>query len=266
MKAIIYSTSGEKKSEIELPSFFTEGVRKDLIAKVFRAESAEMRQAYGVAKMAGKRASAPGKIRHRRRVWKTAYGYGISRVPRKVLSRRGRRFFWQGAFMPGTVGGRKAHPTKPEKIWGIKINKKEKARALKAAIASTTSVNILKEKYKLDGFPIQLPLIVERKIEEVNKIKELKKILLALLKTEKFFSQKRLRAGKGKLRGRKYKKSAGLLLVVSKANKLKNIKSFEIKEVKELKVSDLAPGGKAGRLTIYSHSAILDLAERFKGK
>ncbi|OYT41786.1 50S ribosomal protein L4 [Candidatus Pacearchaeota archaeon ex4484_26] len=265
MKATIFSITGEKKSEIELPSFFQAEIRKDLIAKVSRAETLQERQAYGAAKLAGKRASAPGKIRHKRRAYKTAYGYGISRVPRKVMTKRGRRFFWQGAFAPGTVGGRRAHPPKPEKKWEIKVNKKEKDKALKSAIAATSLVELIKQNYKLNNFTLPLPLIVERKIEETNKVKELKKILLNLLKTDKFFPKRKIRAGKGKMRGRKHKKSAGLLLVVSKASKLKT-KVFDIKEVKDLKVKDLAAGGKPGRLTIYSHNAILELQERFKGK
>ncbi len=266
MKATIFSLTGEKKQEIELPSFFAEPVREDIIAKAFKEETAAARQSYGVARLAGKRASAPGKIRHRRRAYKTAYGYGISRVPRKVLTRRGRRFYWQGAFAPGMVGGRQAHPPKAERSWELKINKKEKLKALKSAIAATAVLKALKEKYKLNGFSLPLPLIIERKIEEVTKVKELKKILLSLLKTERFFPKRKIRAGKGKMRGRKYKKSAGLLLVVSKADKIKSIKAFDAREAKQLSITDLAPGGQAGRLTIYSHAAILDLEERFKAK
>lgn len=266
MKAIIFSVTGEKKSQIELPAFFAEQVREDLISKAFKAEALEERQVYGSAKLAGRRASAPGKIRHKRRAYKTAYGYGISRVPRKVMTKRGRRFFWQGAFAPGMKGGRRAHPPKSEKKLEIKINKKEKAKALKSALASTAVFDLLKKNYKLNDFKIDLPIIIERRIEDISKVKELKKILLALLKTEKFFPKRKIRAGKGKMRGRKYKKSAGLLLVVSKASKLKNIKAFDIKEAITLSVKDLSLSGKPGRLTIYSHPAILDLEEKFKEK
>lgn len=265
MKAKIYSITGEKKTEIELPAFFSENVREDLISKVFKAEIRGERQSYASAIMAGKRASAPGKIRHKRRAYKTAYGYGISRVPRKVLTRRGRRFYWQGAFSPNTVGGRRAHPPKAEKVWELKINKKEKEKALKSALASTAITKLIVNNYK-NSISNEFPIIVERKIEELNKIKELKQALLSILKTDSFFPTRKVRAGKGKMRGRKNKKSAGLLLVVSKASKLKSIKAFDIKQVKELSVKDLSLNGKPGRLTIYSHAAITDLEERFKGK
>ena len=267
MKAQIYSTTGEKKQELELPSFFSEDLRKDLIAKVFRAESEARRQGYGVALFAGKRASAPGKVRHQRRRWRGAYGIGIARVPRKVMSRRGRRFHWVGAFAPGTVGGRMSHPAKAERIFTFKVNKKEKLKALKSAIAATASQSLLKDRYNFEGsLPLHLPIIIERKIEEIQKVKELEKTLHALLKTDHFFSEKSIRAGKGKMRGRRYKRSAGLLLIVSKADKLKNIKVFDVREAKKITLGDLAPGGVPGRLTIYSHAAILDLQERFKEK
>lgn len=266
IKASVISITGDKKTEIELPEFFGEEIREDLIVKAVKAERARARQPYGASPLAGKRASASGKIRRKRRAYKTSYGIGISRVPRKILSRRGRRFFWQGAFAPGTVGGRRAHPPKAEKVWEIKVNKKEKIKALKSALAATCSPEILKQKYKVNGIFLQLPIVVERKIEELNKVKELKKALLSILKTDKFFPKKKIRAGKGKRRGRKYKKSAGLLLVVSSSSKLKNIKAFDIKEAKKLLVKDLAPSGEPGRLTIYSHAAILELEERFKEK
>ncbi len=264
MKVNVFSTSGEKKAEIELPKYFEESIREDLIAKAFKVESAEERQPYGAFKLAGRRASAAGKVHHQRRRWKTAYGHGISRVPRKVLVRRGSRFFWQGAYIPGTVKGRQAHPPKAETSFEIKINKKEKLMALKAAIAATASLDAIKNKYKLDGIKLhELPLIVESKIEDISKIKELKKVLLALLKTEKFFPEKSIRAGKGKMRGRKYKKSAGLLLVVSSKATIKT-KAFDVKKADELKVKDLAPGGKAGRVVIYSENALEELAQRLK--
>ena len=74
--------------------------------------------------------------------------------------------------------------------------------------------------------------------------------------------KKSVRAGKGKLRGRKYKANAGMLLVTGKDEKLKT-NAFEIKGAKNISVSDLAKGG-VGRLTVYTEMAIKDLEERLK--
>jgi hypothetical protein len=43
-------------------------------------------QPYGSMKGAGAGYSASGIVRHRRHAWKSAYGKGMSRVPRKIMS------------------------------------------------------------------------------------------------------------------------------------------------------------------------------------
>jgi len=69
-------------------------------------------QAQGSKKGAGAGYSASGIIRRRRNVWKTGYGKGMARVPRKIMSRSGSSFNWVGATVAQTVGGRKAHSPK----------------------------------------------------------------------------------------------------------------------------------------------------------
>jgi large subunit ribosomal protein L4e len=108
-----------------------------------------------------------------------------------------------------------------------------------------------------------LPLIVESKIASLKTkkfISSLKKIL-----GKKLFGvilkKKTIRSGRGKLRGRKYKSSAGLLIVTGSDEKLKT-KMAETKKVNNLGIADLAGGG-LGRLTIYTENAIKELGERF---
>ena len=87
MKAQVLSLDGMKEKEIELPKCFEEEVRKDIIKKAFESEISTLRTPYGSFEFAGKLVSASGKIKHRRRKWKTAYGKGISRVSRKIKSK-----------------------------------------------------------------------------------------------------------------------------------------------------------------------------------
>ncbi|MDP3765100.1 MAG: 50S ribosomal protein L4, partial [Nanoarchaeota archaeon] len=72
--------------------------------------------------------------------------------------------------------------------------------------------------------------------------------------------EKKIRAGKGKSRGRKYKKKKGPLVVVSKTDKLSravaNMTGIDVVEVKNLNAELLAPGAKAGRLTLWTQAAI----------
>jgi large subunit ribosomal protein L4e len=261
-KILILDIEGKKAKEINFPYFFSEKVREDLIAKVIETEKSK--QPYSPSPVAGKQHSASGIINRRRHVWKSSYGKGISRVPRKIISQRGTQFNWVGAEVSGTVGGRRSHPPKILGMINTKsINKKEKKIAFISALSATANEKFLSEKYlglkdkKIKG----LPFVVEGKITELKTkqtLNSLKKILGELF--EVALQKKTIRAGKGKLRGRKYKKNAGLLIVIGKDEKMK-LKGIEIVNVNKLGVFDLARGNP-GRLTIYTEKAIKELEEK----
>lgn len=261
MKINIFDTLKNKVGEIELPFQFEEEFRPDLIHRVVLAIRSHKRQAFASSSVAGKRASA--KLSRRRRDYRGSYGFGISRVPRKIMSRRGSRMNWVGAFAPGTVGGRRAHPPKSEKIWWDKINNKERVKAIRSAIAATMLRNIVAERGHL--IPDNYPFVLETKFESLSKtgqiLESLKKLGLEneLARVE----EKKIRAGKGKSRGRKYKKKNGPLIVVSKTGKLSkavtNIPGIDVVEVRSLNAELLAPGGRPGRLTLWTSAAISTL-------
>ena len=263
MKAKVLDIGGKKAREITLPSFFSFEIRYDVISRVLEAR--KTKQPYAPLLVAGKQHSASGKIRHRRHVWKSGYGRGASRIPRKIMSRRGSQFNWVGATIPGAVGGRRAHPPKILSMINTKkINKKEMQLAMKSAISATSDEIEVKKRYsslrdkKIDN----LPLIVEGKFLNL-KTKQLLVSLKKILGKELFglaVKKRKVRAGKGKLRGRKYKKNAGLLLVLGKGEK-KKTNAFETKSANKVSLSDLAEGG-VGRLTLYTEKAIKDLDER----
>src|SRR3989338_4308850 len=141
MKIKIIKKDMSSPGQIELPAQFKESLREDLIRRAFTSLRSHKRQPYGALPTAGKRQSA--KLSRRRRDYKTSYGIGISRVPRKILSRSGTRFNWVGAFAPGTVGGRRAHPPTAEKQWEKKINVKERRKAICAALAATVQKELV---------------------------------------------------------------------------------------------------------------------------
>src|SRR3989344_4359209 len=123
MKATLYSSLGEKKSEISLPTLFDSEIREDIALKYFEAEKFVLRQPYANYDEAGRRHSASGTISHRRHKWKGAYGKGISRVPRKKMWRRGTQFYWVGAEVSSARGGRSIHS--PQGLYSTrKINRK----------------------------------------------------------------------------------------------------------------------------------------------
>lgn len=257
----ILTIENQEKGKIALPKQFSEPLRQDIIKRAVLVIKSNNRQPYGAFPEAGKRSSS--KLSKRRRNYGGSYGIGIARTPRKIMSRRGTRMNWVGAFAPYTVGGRRAHPPKAEKIWEQKINKKERRKAIRSAIAATINIELVKQRGHL--LSENYPFIIEDKVESLDKTKLIKNTLkkLGLEPELKRASNKTIRSGKGKIRGRKYRKKKGPLLVVSKDCKLqkaaKNIPGLEIINIKNLNTELLAPGAKPGRLTIFTESAMKEL-------
>lgn len=265
MKAQILDITGKKFKDAELPEIFSYPVRADLISKILEAK--KTRQPYSPNPMAGKQTAASGKIVHRRHVWRSGYGRGISRIPRKIMSRSGSQFNWVGAEISSTRGGRRAHPPKVSSmINSLKINKKEARIALISALSATANKKQVSSKYKrIEEKDLkEFPIVVESKITKL-KAKELLESIRKILGDKIFvitLKNKEVRSGRGKLRGRKYKSNAGILVVTGKKEKMKT-KNFSVRNTENLGISDLAEGGP-GRITIYTEQAINDLQEKFK--
>lgn len=265
MKAEILDINGKKQKEISLPKFFSEKIRYDVILKVL--ETKKHKQPHSPSPVGGKQHSASGKIHHLRHVWKNSYGKGISRIPRKIMSRRGAQFNWVGAEIPSTVGGRRAHPPKILSMINTKkINKKEILMALKSSISATANKKQIIRKYaNIEEKQLKtLPIIVDSKITKL-KTKELISSLKKILGKDLFdisIKTRSIRPGKGKARGRKYKSNAGALIVIGKDEKIKT-GAFDIASANSVGVNNLAKGGP-GRLTIYTETAIKELGERIK--
>lgn len=257
MKLPLLNLTKTEIGKVELPLQFSEEVRSDLIKRAYWTISMNKRQAYGAFPMAGKGYSAY--ISKRRRAYRGIYGSGSSRTPRKVLTRRGRRLFWVGAFVPNTVGGRRAHPPKAEKIWDKKIPKKENRKAIRSAIASTIVPELIKVRHKI---PNNYPFIIDDSITQLKKTKTIFNLLEKLgFKDElERSSVKKVRSGRGKVRGRRYKTKKGVLIVVKDNCDLqksaRNIPGTEVCLVKQLNAEKLAPGGIPGRLTLWTKGAV----------
>ncbi len=256
-----------KKTEtktVTLPAQFTEPVRRDLIKRAVLALQSNRRQKYGANPEAGKGYSAY--LSKRRNTYKSTYGIGQSRTPRKTLSRRGTRFFYVGAFAPQTVGGRRAHPPKAEKDWDQKINIKERRKAIRSALAATMIPEIIMNRgHKLpEGFPF----ILDESFESLSKTKDILVALQTLGFQEELdrATKTTIRAGTGKRRGRKTITKKSFLFVVGKDCPLvkaaANIPGADVVPVHSLNAELLAPGTHEGRLTLFTESALDTLSQR----
>jgi large subunit ribosomal protein L4e len=262
MKAAIFGADGKKGKEMSLPVQFSEEFRPDIIKKAVLVQQSHSVQPYGVSPTAGLKQTFW--ISKRRHAYKTTYGKGQNRTPRKVLSRRGLNMFMVGAFAPHTVGGRTAHPPRAEKIYDLKINIKERRKAIRSAIAATMNQILVKKRGHLAE-----SVVVESKIEDLKKAKDVYDLIgkLGMEKELERIAIKKIRAGKGKNRGRPYRKKKGPLIVVSKKCSLleaaANIQGVDVCIVKQLNAELLAPGTDAGRLTIWTDKA-LEIMEKEK--
>lgn len=258
MKLKILDHANSEKGSKELPAVFDEEVRPDLIKRAVISLQSNARQRYGADTRAGKKCSA--ELSRRRRKYRGSYGHGISRVPRKIHSRSGTRFNWTGAFAPGTVGGRRAHPPKATKIWALKINNKERRKAIRSAIAATVVKDLVKKRGH--AAPGNYPFIISDDFESLSKTKQVIDSLKKLGFDDELerSSEKTYRAGRARLRGRKYRKRKGPLFVVSKQCPLlkaaSNVAGLDAVAVTDLNAELLAPGAVPGRLTLFTQSAV----------
>lgn len=258
MEVSVYSSDGKPMKKITLPKVFETDVRPDVIRRAVHAIQSARRQPYGPDEMAGKRTTAEP--------W--GKGYGVARVPRV----KGTRYPAAGraGFVPHAVGGRRAHPPQPEKRLVEKINKKEKRLAVMSAIAATKDRKLVMGRgHIVDGVP-ELPLVVSDEIEELKTAKEVEKFLKSIgvwKDVERVMKNTKIRSGRGKMRGRKYKVPVGPLIVVNEDRGItrgaRNIPGVNVTTVEGLNAELLAPGGVPGRLTIWTEGAIEKLGGRF---
>ncbi len=257
MKGKVYSIDGNVKKEIDLPVVFDHSVNKDLIMKAFLAEQSKEFQLKYPNLMAGKRKVVF--LTKQRRSYRTVYGRGMTRTPKKITYRLGEQFVYVGAFAPNTVGGREAHPPTPNKVLVKKINKKEREAAIKSAISASAKVELVSKLHKLGNVPI--PIILEDKVNEIKKTKDILSLLdkLGLSQEIERSKSKRIRAGKGKMRGRRYKRKVGILIVTTnKTNLEKAARNLNVEVINsdELSVKTLSHAGLPGRLVIWTEGAL----------
>src|SRR5574341_1268710 len=253
MEVKILNAENKEVGKQKMPAQFEEEIRPDLIKRAVESIQANKRQSYGADPLAGKKQAA--RLSRRRRDYKGAYGKGLSRMPRKTLVRRGMQMIWIGAFAPGTVGGRRAFPP-VVRDFSQKINDKERKKAIRSAMTAAFKKEIVQERgHKV---PANYPFIISTDFENSVKTSDIVKALTTLgLEAELARGAvKHVRAGMGKMRGRRYKKATGPLVVVSgncKAMKAaKNVPGVDVVEISRINAELLAPGTHPGRLTLFT--------------
>jgi large subunit ribosomal protein L4e len=250
-KVNIYGMDGTVKEKIDLPKIFETPYRPDIIKKSFEVIHSNQRHPYGSDPLAGTRHA----------VASVGKGRGMSRVPRLTQGQT-------AGLVPNVVGGRRAHPPKIERDWKEKMNKKENQLARNSALAATADKEIVTKRGHRFDEKITLPIVIDDDFEKIKKTKEIIEILQKIgiySDVVRSANGKHVRAGKGKMRGRRYRVPKSLLIVSSKDAVEKssdNLSGVDITKPHQLNIEHLAPGGIAGRLTIFTKSALTQLGGR----
>ncbi|OBA23309.1 hypothetical protein METBIDRAFT_37777 [Metschnikowia bicuspidata var. bicuspidata NRRL YB-4993] len=251
----VISAAGEKTSaQLPLPAVFAAPVRADIVHSVFTRINKNKRQAYAVSEKAGHQTSAES--------WGT--GRAVARIPR--VGGGGTHRAGQAAFGNMCRGGRMFAPTKTWRRWHVKVNQNEKRYATASAIAASAVTSLVLARGHRVEQVAELPLVVSNDFESISKTKDAIAALKAVGANKdiiRVIKSKKIRAGKGKLRNRRFVQRKGPLVVYANDNglttALRNIPGVDVAHVSRLGLLQLAPGAHLGRFVIWTQAAFESL-------
>jgi large subunit ribosomal protein L4e len=253
-RAHLLGVDGKPQSTVLLPLAFSAPVREDLIRRAVVAAQSHRRQPYGTSPTAGLRHSVE---------W-SGKGQGVARTPRLMDSNR-------GAQAPNTVGGRPAHPPRVDRIWGKKINHKERRLAFASALAATRESKLAVARGHDLPHGMALPIIVDTPVESIQTASDARAFLERLKLWPDIVRSANgvhLRSsGRARRRGRVRRTPRSVLVVTSapgQARGFANLSGVDVVPAPRLSTEDLAPGGMPGRLTLFSRAAVESLRSRLK--
>jgi large subunit ribosomal protein L4e len=149
--------------------------------------------------------------------------------------------------------------------WHVKLSLGQKRFATASAIAASASAPLLLARgHRISSVP-EVPFVVSSSAFTVAKTSAAVKLLKEIgagPDVDKVKKSRKLRAGKGKLRGRRYRQRRGPLIVYNPetdgkeiGRAFRNISGVEASSVFSLNLLQLAPGGHLGRFIIWTSSA-----------
>jgi len=161
-------------------------------------------------------------------------------------------------------------PTKTWRKWHAKVNQNQRRFAVVSALAASALPSlVLARGHRIEQIK-EVPLVVSSDIESFVKTREAIAFLSAInayTDVIKVSNSRKLRAGKGKMRGRRYRQRRGPLIVYGEdkgiVKAFRNLPGVEVASVKALNLLQLAPGGHLGRFIIWTESAFALLDEVF---
>ena len=254
----VYSTSSDKTvGDVPLPAVFTAPIRNDVVQFVHTQMAKNARQAYAVTRLTGMNHSAAS--------WGT--GRAVARIPR--ISGSGTQAGGAGAFGNMCRGGRMFAPTKTYRRWHRKINNHQKRYAVVSALAASAVTGLVQARgHKIENVS-EIPLVVDNSVQNYGKTKEALSFLSAVRANDdvnRVAASRQVRAGRGKMRNRRYVHRRGPMLVLAESKGVpafRNVYGLDTANVNSLNLLHLAPGGHLGRFIIWSKGAFEQLDKIF---
>lgn len=271
MKTNVYDMTGKATSQVELPAVFDQAVDETLIKRAVLSIESAGKQAYGPNPMSNRKNTALYiGARHYPTPMRTI-NTDKSRKPR--LQNRRYLLYGKVAGISGVVGGPKAHAPEINKTFLEQINEKEKQKATRSAIAATAKKELVKKRGHHFDDKLTFPIVISDDWEGMKKTKDIRKALESLgveQDVEKAKNKKETRAGVGKKRGRRYQKRKSILFVyggkkgTSFYKACRNLEGVDVTHASHINCQLLAPGAKAGRLTVFTQNALNQLVKEGK--
>ena len=209
----VYSVKGGVSGTVDVPAAFETPYRPDIIKKAVLAAAANSRQPYGPAARSGMRHSVStwGKGRGTARVSTWGKGRGTARVQRVHDGRKATE-------SPNNVSGRRAHPPRPERNWAQKVNKNELKIARQSALAATACAECVRARGHQFDDSVSFPIVVEDDMVSLKATSEVVELFEKIgigYDLERAKEGRKIRAGRGTMRNRKYRTPVSVLIVVA---------------------------------------------------
>jgi len=160
------------------------------------------------------------------------------------------------------------NPTKTWRRWHRKVNVTEKRHCVASCLAASCLPPLVMARGHRIGGVSELPAVMTDGIESIQKTKEAVEALKKLgceEELKRVLDSKKIRAGKGKARNRRYTMRRGPLVIYNEDNgivkAMRNIPGVETACVDRLNLLKLAPGGQFGRFVIWTEGAFKKLSE-----
>jgi len=253
----VYSTKGNVVEILQLaPQMQEQKIKRENIKRAILYEQRLTFQPQGRDIMAGMRCSSRMHVRAQKS-YRSKKNKGISRIARNP-------FTYKGVQATNVRGGSHRHKPLANKHIEWLMPKKESLKAMRAALTLSTNIDEVMARGHKVNKEFKLPLVFDMSICDIKKTADFVNFLKEAGFSEELerTKYKKIRVGKGKMRGRTYIRKRGVVVISEKTiSACENIPGVENYSTEELIIQDVFPGANHPRLIIWCVDSYKKLIE-----